>query len=392
MAPLKYQIHYARVQTELELNEKESSKALEEMFNFLVDNIPNVTEEVLLSFDRHQVGVLQLSQYFDIADINRSLEQKSIHFVKGALLSRIVTLINRKQLFGEKNCNLNFTNFIYEIYDPMFDDFCVLINPNQPIPDGSSIRVKINTIREMFHYTKNHTADIDYPIQSDSKKQVLNEFIGTQKQVLNKKMGKDKDSNSNNVTNVRKNANTNSNGKVMIFTQSSESDKSRMFERRKPRGANRRKNRFPKFDSNAPASAPSPICTSVPFKYPSLTRAQAYLFKGIIKALRNETILREIDRDSRRFLRTSRKKYNSDQWLRCKLIESICKVMSVFYLLEDLRIPTKCICGICELDSTAIILARKTFRDKQIVVQDQSSSTNIAQQMDEVASKLISDN
>ena len=40
--------------------------------------------------------------------------------------------------------------------------------------------------------------------------------------------------------------------------------------------------------------------------------------------------------------------------------------MPVYYLFDDLRIPTKCICGLCNTDQTAIILARNAFRDKQV--------------------------
>src|SRR5699024_11014955 len=47
---------------------------------------------------------------------------------------------------------------------------------------------------------------------------------------------------------------------------------------------------------------------------------------------------------------------------------------AVYYLLEDMRIPTKCICGVCGIDSTAIIVARNEFRDKQVALATPSAN------------------
>lgn len=114
---LKFRIDYARAQTELELTEAESECETTKLFSFLhelAQEEGNLSAEQL-TFTREKVGVLQVSQYFDIAHVNRCLAEKDATGLDGALLYRIVELIKQKKILGDCENVINFRNYIFEV-------------------------------------------------------------------------------------------------------------------------------------------------------------------------------------------------------------------------------------------------------------------------------------
>lgn len=112
-SPLKYHLLYARIQTDLELSEKETTKAQSELSTLLVTALNAASK---FEYGRGQVGLLEFAQRFPAEQLNDALRETDAKPVSGATLSRLVSLINQRKLFGETGEDIiSLDNCIFEV-------------------------------------------------------------------------------------------------------------------------------------------------------------------------------------------------------------------------------------------------------------------------------------
>ena len=70
--PQRYQIYFARLQTELVLTESESMTATRELYQTLLQVATLNGDD--LSYTQKRLNVLQVAQLFDVGEVNQALE------------------------------------------------------------------------------------------------------------------------------------------------------------------------------------------------------------------------------------------------------------------------------------------------------------------------------
>lgn len=169
MDSMKFTFSYKKMQCELMLNENEAATARQEVMDLFRDVKSQVEKNDIgsMKYGRTDVNILHVCQYFDWSEVEKCLLEGTL--VNGALLTRIVSLINSRSLLGKKS-DTDFDNSIFEvtnlflqfwsssifccwqIYDNYFEDFCVIVNANTPIPANSVLRIRDNRNTKVFRY------------------------------------------------------------------------------------------------------------------------------------------------------------------------------------------------------------------------------------------------
>ena len=109
-------ISFSRMQCELSLNKAETVAARQELldlFRRIKTQMEQSDPQWNSPIDWTNINMMHVCQYFEWSSVEKWIDDENAS-VDGALLSRIVALINEKQLFL-KNILIDFDNSIFEV-------------------------------------------------------------------------------------------------------------------------------------------------------------------------------------------------------------------------------------------------------------------------------------